>query len=103
MKVAPLAIGTLLLAAGNAWAHRAPNSLVSLDFTPGSVRAELLVPISELAYATAADTHGEAFAAYLLRHVAVESPTGARWAVNLRAVRRTSTPTRWSPALCGRG
>jgi hypothetical protein len=88
MKVARAAIGTLLLVAGTAWAHRAPNSVVSLDFTPGSVRAELLVPISELAYATAADTPGEDFAVYLLRHVAVESPAGARWAVKLRAVRK---------------
>lgn len=90
MKLVRVAVGALLIATGAAEAHRAPNSVVSLDFATDSVRAELLVPISELAYATAADTSGEAFPAYLLRHVAVETPAGARWVVNLRTMRKTN-------------
>ena len=50
--------GLVLLCAaagGVALAHSAPNSLVKLDFLAHTVRAEVLVPESELAFATAAD------------------------------------------------
>ena len=82
--------GCVILAAvvTAAWAHRAPNSVVSLDFTARSVHAELRVPLSELDYAEAAEIPGEAFPTYLLRHVAAETPDGARWRVQLRSVRR---------------
>jgi len=81
----------LLLSGAAAWAHRAPNSVVSLDFAAGAVRAELFVPVSELAYATAAEHAGEDFTAYLLRHVSARTPAGAAWNVKVRGVHRAST------------
>jgi len=38
-----------------ATAHPAPNSVINLDFGRKSVRAELLIPTSELRYALAAE------------------------------------------------
>lgn len=89
MKLARAAIGALLLATGTAWAHRAPNSVVSFDFAEHAVRAELLVPLSELGYATAA-APAEPFQAYLLRHVGAETLAGTRWAVSVQSVRKTT-------------
>ena len=78
----------LLCAAGCglALAHSAPNSLVKLDFLAHSVHAEVLVPESELAFATAAERASEPFAAYLLRHLSAETPQGAAWKVEVRSV-----------------
>jgi hypothetical protein len=80
----------LLLASAAAWAHRAPNSVVSLDFSANVVRAEVFVPASELAYATAAEHATGDFATYLLRHVSAHTPAGAAWSVQVRAARRAS-------------
>ena len=66
MRVA-LAIFLGLLA-GAAYAHPAPNSTLRLEFRADAVHAEYWVPVSELAFARAADPAGEEFAAYLLRH-----------------------------------
>jgi len=77
-----------LLAAGAA-AHPAPNSLFKLDFRPSGIRAEYWVPLSELAYARAAEPGGD-FADYLLRHVAVESARGAEWRVSVAGMRETA-------------
>lgn len=74
-----------------AWAHSAPNSVVSLDFAAHAVRAQFFVPVSELAYATAAEPAGGDFATYLLRHVSAHTPAGAAWTVDVRNVRRAST------------
>jgi hypothetical protein len=81
----------LLLAAfsGYALAHSAPNSLVILDFAPHSVHAQMLVPESELAFATAAEAHSQPLAAYFLRHVGAETADGVRWRVAVRSVRST--------------
>ena len=57
---------------------------------PHSVRAQFLVPVSELEFATAAGRTEETFGAYLLRHVAAESPDGARWKIAIEAVRATT-------------
>ena len=73
-----------------AWAHSAPNSVVSLDFAAHAVRAEFFVPISELAYAAAAERDGGDFATYLLRHVSARTPMGVAWTVDVRQVRRAS-------------
>jgi hypothetical protein len=78
-------------AATLAWAHSAPNSVVSLDFAAHTVHAELFVPVSELAYATAAERDGDDFPAYLLRHVSAHTPAGAAWTVDVRGVHRAST------------
>lgn len=82
----------LLCAAGCslALAHSAPNSLVKLEFLADSVRAQVLVPESELAYATAAERATEPFASYLLRHLAAETPQGTAWKVEVREVVRTT-------------
>jgi hypothetical protein len=73
-----------------AFGHSAPNSLVRFDFLPHSVRAQLLVPVSELDFATAAERTPATFEAYLLRHVAAEAPDGARWNIAIETVRATT-------------
>jgi len=88
MKLRATSMLTLLFAAGCdlALAHSAPNSLVKLDFAGNSVQAEVLVPQSELSFATAADRASEPFANYLLRHLSAETPQGAAWKVEVRSV-----------------
>jgi hypothetical protein len=72
-----------------AQAHPAPNSVVSLDFDAQAVRAEMFVPVSELA-AAAIGPGADAVGAYLLGRVSMESPSGARWTGGLRNLRRMS-------------
>jgi hypothetical protein len=88
MKALAASMLALLCAAicGLALAHSAPNSLIKLDFAANSVRAEVLVPESELAFATAAEQTSEPFADYLLRHLSAETPQGAAWKVEVRSV-----------------
>lgn len=82
-----------LLIATRASAHPAPNSVVNLDFGRSSVRAELLLPTSELRYALAAEgierrsiaADDPAIAAYLARHLAIATPAGGRWPGTLHA------------------
>jgi hypothetical protein len=89
------AAGLLMLVAVGASAHPAPNSVINLDFGRESVRAELLIPTSELGYALAAEGIGRspivagdpALADYLARHIALGVPAGARWQGALRASR----------------
>jgi len=76
------------LFAGTAFAHSAPNSTLRLDFRADAVHAEYWVPVSELAYARAADPAGEDFSVYLLRHFAVETPDGKAWRVIVDHVRQ---------------
>jgi hypothetical protein len=80
-------LAALLLAAPAAFAHPAPNSIIKLEFQSGRVQAEYWVPVSELDYARAADPAGREFTAYLLRHVAAESGSGAPWHVAVQSVR----------------
>lgn len=83
---------TLLCAAGCglAFAHSAPNSRVFLSFHEGSVHAEVLVPESELAFATAAERASEPFASYLSRHLSAETPQGTAWKVEVGPVSNTT-------------
>ena len=92
MKAQAASMLALLCTAGCglALAHSAPNSMVKLDFLAHSVHAEVLVPESELAYATAAERASENFSTYLLRHLAAETPQGLAWKVEVRSVRNTS-------------
>jgi hypothetical protein len=91
MRTRALIAGLALLwVTALAGAHSAPNSVVSLDFAAGTVRGEFFVPMSELAYATAAEHVGEDFSAYLLRHVSARTLAGAPWVVDVRSVRRAS-------------
>jgi hypothetical protein len=71
---------------GLALAHSAPSSFVKLSFLGDSVQAEVLVPESELAFATAAERAAEPFADYLRRHLSAETPQGAPWKVEVRSV-----------------
>ena len=66
----------LVCVCGTALAHRAPNSFVRLEASSQRVRAQMLVPLSELAYAMPGARGREDFAGYLLRHVAVETSDG---------------------------
>jgi len=82
------------------FAHHAPNSFVRLEFRAQSVRAEVMVPQSELVFAmnTGAadreDTDGAVFAAalpaYLLRHVGAVTAQGRAWAVSVANVQATA-------------
>jgi hypothetical protein len=92
MKARAVLILALLCAAGCglALAHSAPNSLIKLDFVGDMVRAEVLVPESELAHATAAERAPEPFAEYLLRHLSAETPQGAAWKVEVRSVSKVA-------------
>jgi hypothetical protein len=73
----------------SAFAHRAPNSFVHLDFGAEVVSAELFVPESELAFALVAADRVAALPEYLRQHVAVETPQGTPWTLVIRAVRKT--------------
>ena len=77
-------------ACGVSLAHSAPNSLVKLDFLAHSVGAEILVPESELAFATAAERASESFADYLRRHLSAETPQGVAWKLEVRSIVRTT-------------
>jgi hypothetical protein len=88
MRRAALSALLALLAAG-ASAHPAPNSRLELAFDETGVRAEYWVPVSELAYARAAEPRG-GFADYLLRHFSAETPAGAPWHVSVAGVREAS-------------
>jgi hypothetical protein len=83
--------GAALLCAvsGLASAHSAPQSFVKFDFLEHAVNAEILVPESELGFATAADPAPAPFEAYLLRHLAATSLAGTPWKIDVRSVRRT--------------
>jgi len=87
------ALVLLALFAVRATAHPAPNSVINLDFGRDAVRAELLIPTSELRYALAAEgierssiaADDPAIAAYLSRHVALVAPIGGRWHDTVRS------------------
>jgi hypothetical protein len=82
-----IACGLWLALAGVTLAHRAPNSVVRIDFVADRVRAEVMVPRSELGYAMAGPQDAAAFGTYLKRHLRAEAPDGARWELCLKAVR----------------
>jgi hypothetical protein len=87
------AVWTLVLLCafnGAPYAHNAPQSFVKFDFVERAVHAEILVPESELEFALAAEPQQRSFENYLLGHVAAQSPTGAPWKIEIRAVRNTS-------------
>lgn len=88
MRLASLVVSWSVAAL--AFGHSAPNSLVRFDFLPHSVRAQYLVPVSELGFATAAERPAATFETYLLRHVAAEAPDGARWEIAIETVRATT-------------
>jgi hypothetical protein len=80
----------LMLLAAAAWAHPAPSSTLRLEFRADAVHAEYWVPVSELAFARAADGATEEFPAYLKRHFAVETSQGTPWRVSVDRVREAA-------------
>jgi hypothetical protein len=87
------AFAVLALGALRAVAHPAPNSVIKLDFGRNSVRAEMLLPTSELRYALAAEgiqrssiaADDPLIAGYLARHIALATPAGSNWHGALRS------------------
>lgn len=77
----------LLSLSAVALAHHAPNSFVRLDFLARSVRAEMMIPRSELAWAMAGTPTEAALPDYLLRHVGATTPRGSAWSVRVSGIR----------------
>ena len=90
MKPRILGFAILALAAATSSAHRAPNSVVKLEFGADRVHVEVMLPRSELAHALPALPGAPDISAYLLRHIAAETPEGTPWDVKIRTVRDTS-------------
>ncbi len=81
-----LAATCMLAYAAATAAHHAPNSFVRLDFRERSVKAEVMVPLSELGYALQGTPTVDAFPGYLLRHMSVTTVRGAAWTVKVTSV-----------------
>ena len=67
-------------------AHLTPNSEIRLRFEPGALRADVLIPAAEYAYATSqpVDDNPATLAAlsrYLIAHTTATAPDGRRWTV----------------------
>jgi hypothetical protein len=78
----------LLLAGRGAWAHLTPNSEISLAFGRTKIAADIVVPLSELTYATNIDIPSGSsmspatraiLASYFVGHMNVLSPDGRAW------------------------
>jgi hypothetical protein len=82
-------VALLCVFSGLGFTHGAPQSFVKFEFREHSVHAEVLVPESEWAAATAAEPASLPFDAYLLRHIAATTPAGAPWKIEVRSVRKT--------------
>ena len=90
-----LALLALLLAgavSAPAAAHLTPNSEIRLRFEPGAVRADVLIPLAEYAYAVDGPRDPGSLALYLARHTRAATPDGTPWAVEVGAVRVESAP-----------
>lgn len=79
---------TLLCLGSAAQGHLTPNSEIRLDFAPGLVKADVVVPQAEFGYATglATDNRPESLArakARVLADMAVLSPDGRPWRVEV--------------------
>jgi hypothetical protein len=86
MRLRAVITALACLLASAAGAHPAPNSTLRLEFTDAAVRAEYWLPVSELGHARAAEP-ASALPDYLLRRLAVETPSGAAWRVAVRGIR----------------
>ena len=76
----------LLLVANVARSHPAPNSMLRLDFQSRAVHAEYWLPVSELGYAQPGESES-GLAAYLLRRLHAESPSGDAWDIRVKTIR----------------
>ena len=93
---AALAALALALLAWPAAAHLTPNSEIRLRFEPGALRADVLIPAAEYAFATGRSPRRSAeVARYLTSHTAAAAPDGRRWRTtvsNLRVVEAAGGP-----------
>lgn len=76
----------LTLATTPALAHLTPNSEIRLDFAPGTVKADVIVPQAEFGYATGLATTNAPAAlaqakARVLADMAVTAPDGRAWTI----------------------
>ncbi|MBV9840004.1 MAG: HupE/UreJ family protein [Sphingomonadaceae bacterium] len=86
----------LALLTSAASAHLMPNSVISLDFDRHAVQAEILMPMSELAYgsghrlslnaASGLGAERPFVTRYVLDHLAVRGPDGRPWSVAIRSM-----------------
>lgn len=86
-----LLLALLVLWAPPALAHLTPNSEIRLNFAPGAVTADVIVPQAEFAYATglATDNRPDSLAkakARVLADMAVTSPNGKAWSIRVDRV-----------------
>lgn len=92
-RVLALLLTALLgLLAAPAAAHLTPNSEIRLRFEPGAVRADVLIPLAEYAYATEGPSDPAALSRYLARHAAAAAPDGRAWSLSVGAVRVEEAP-----------
>lgn len=81
------------LPAQPALGHLTPNSEIRLHFAPGAVRADVLIPAAEFAYATGrAARDRPALAGYLAAHTRAVAPDGRAWRVSVDRVRVEAAP-----------
>jgi hypothetical protein len=78
-----------ILAAAPASAHLTPNSEISLDMGRSLVAAEVVVPLAEIVYARGASAVAPGLSAAelardLIAHMAVTSPDGRPWRIEVR-------------------
>ena len=79
---AVLALLLLVLLSAPATAHLTPNSEIRLRFEPGVVRADVLIPLAEYAYATNRDARdSRELSSYLRDHTHATAPDGRPWTV----------------------
>ena len=86
-------LAAFLAASSNVFAHNAPNSAVELEFLPNAVEARLTLPLNELELGfkqpllvdptSTWSRHGPALRNYVLEHMALESPEGQKWSIEL--------------------
>jgi hypothetical protein len=82
-----------LLLGQPALAHLTPNSEIRLRFEPGAVRADVLIPLAEYAYATGGDAQdGDALAAYLTSHTRAATRDRRPWTTMVGATRIEPAP-----------
>lgn len=78
----------LALFATPAYVHLTPNSEIRLDFAPGVIKADVIVPQAEFAYATglSADNRSQTLAraqTRMLADMAVLTPDGRPWTITV--------------------
>ena len=74
-------------------AHLTPNSEIRLQFEPGVLRAEVLIPEAEYRFATGRPANDIAgLQSYMPAHTSATALNGQRWAVSLTDLRIESAP-----------